>query len=129
MTLVVTFQCCTDESYNKNFLKNKAAQVFSLIFVCDYPEKVSLFTCIVISCVIVKNHNFSRTECHLSAMQQCNSTTITKSFQKTKEKIEKHSRTQYTAVKLTHTLVGGRETLLHCLSRKERTESCYECEY
>ena len=33
-------------------------------------------------------------------MQQCNSTSITKSFQKTKEKIEKHSRTQYTAVKL-----------------------------
>ncbi|CAH3142352.1 unnamed protein product [Porites evermanni] len=31
-------QCCT-ESDNKNFLKNKAAQVFSLIFVCDYPEK------------------------------------------------------------------------------------------
>ena len=40
LTLVVTFQCCT-ESDNKNFLKNKAAQVFSLIFVCDYPEKVS----------------------------------------------------------------------------------------
>ena len=107
---------CT-ESYNNNFLKNKAAQVFSLIFVCDYPEKVSLFTCIVISCVTVKNHNFSHTECHLS----CNNTTITKSFQKTKEKIEKHSRTQYTAVKLTHTLVGGRETLLHsvCHEKKE----------
>ena len=40
LTLVVTFQCCT-ESDNKNFLKNKAAQVFSLIFVRDYPEKVS----------------------------------------------------------------------------------------
>ena len=39
LTLVVTFQCCT-ESDNKNFLKNKAAQVFSLIFLCDYPEKV-----------------------------------------------------------------------------------------
>ena len=34
------FQCCA-ESDDKNFLKNKAAQVFSLIFVCDYPEKVS----------------------------------------------------------------------------------------
>ena len=40
MTLVVTFHFCT-ESDNKTFLKNKAAVVFSLIFVCDYPEKVS----------------------------------------------------------------------------------------
>lgn len=30
-------QSCA-ESDDKNFLKNKAAQVFSLVFVCDYPE-------------------------------------------------------------------------------------------
>ncbi|CAH3170235.1 unnamed protein product [Porites lobata] len=43
-------QCCT-ESDNKNFLKNKAAQVFSLIFVCDYPEKWPLFFSDLLQCL------------------------------------------------------------------------------
>ncbi|CAH3184242.1 unnamed protein product, partial [Porites lobata] len=43
-------QCCT-ESDNKNFLKNKAAQVLSLIFVCDYPEKWPLFFSDLLQCL------------------------------------------------------------------------------
>ena len=110
LTLVVTFQFCT-ESDNKNFLKDKAALVFSLIFVCDYPEKASCF--IVISSVTVENHNFSHTECHLSATQHLQQHNHHKNFSKNKGKIEKRSWTQYTAVKLTHTFFelaeAGRE--------------------
>jgi len=43
-------QCCA-ESDDKNFLKNKAAQVFSLIFVCDYPEKWPLFFSDLLQCL------------------------------------------------------------------------------
>ena len=82
LTLVVTFQFCT-ESDNKNFLKNKAALVFS----CDYPEKVSWF--IVILSVTVKNHNFSHTECHLSATQHLQQHNHHKTFSKNKGKNRK----------------------------------------
>lgn len=43
-------QCCTERE-DENFLKNKAAQVFSLIFVCDYPDKWPLFFSDLLQCL------------------------------------------------------------------------------
>ncbi|RMX59336.1 hypothetical protein pdam_00014020 [Pocillopora damicornis] len=43
-------QCCS-KTDDQNFLKNKAAQVFSLIFVCDYPEGWPTFFSDLLQCL------------------------------------------------------------------------------